>query len=173
MSVMEIVMGILAVLAAVIVLCLAAVWMEKKYQTKEFDERQKVFRGRAYRLSFWTGIIYYAGVVVVLIHQVDGEKTVEPYLLVVMGLLLQAMVMHTYGILTHSALPLSQKSLTMAGAYLFSGTLQLLTFLHHRKQYSVGFVGHSTSAMVFLMTGSCFLYLALLHLIQYVRDRRE
>ena len=173
MSVTHIIAGIFLVLAAVVVLCIAAVWMEKNHPVEDFDERQKVFRGRAYRLTFWTGLVYYTGTMLILLRQVDGEKTVEPYLLIVMGLLLQAMVMHTYTLMTHCALPFSGNPLTSAGAYVVGGIGQLMAFSIHRRQYSVGFVGHSTSAMVFLLAGVCFLYLAMMHLIQYFRDRRE
>lgn len=173
MPVGRLVGGILLVLAAVVALCIAAVWMEKNYPVKDFDERQKAFRGRGYRLTFWTGIVYYTGVAFLLLRQVDGEKTVEPYLLIVMGLLLQAMVMHTYGVMTHCALPLSGNPLVTAGAYVVGGIGQLMAFSVHKRQYSVGFVGHSTSALVFLMAGICFWYLALMHVIQYIRNRRE
>ena len=117
MSTLKVVGMIVGTLALVIVLCAAAVWIEKKFPGKEYDERQKAARGRGYRLSFWVGFAYFVGVALVLLQQVDGEKTVEPYLLVFIGLMLQGVVEHTYCLFTHSALPLSQNRVATVLGY--------------------------------------------------------
>ena len=173
MSVFLAVSYILLVLACIVWLCLAAVWLERRYPMQDYDERQKAARGRGYRLSFWTGILYYACVALVLIQQVNGEKTIEPWLLVVIGILLQALVLHTYALLSHAALPLSGKPLVMVFSCLFCGTLQFINFSMHREQYSMSLVGYGTSAWIFLIAGIGFFYLAALYLIQLLRDRKE
>lgn len=173
MSVFSAVLFILFVLACIILLCLAAVWLEKRYPVEEYDERQKAARGRGYRLSFWTGILYYTCVALVLIQQVNGEKTVEPWLLVVIGILLQALVLHTYALFSHASLPLSGKPLVMVLSSLFCGILQFINFSMHREQYSMSLVGYGTSAWIFLIAGIGFFYLAALYLIQFLRDRKE
>lgn len=173
MSVIYAVTFILIVLLSIVLLCFAAVWVEKRYPVEEYDERQKAARGRGYRLSAITGLVYYTGVAFVLIFQVDGKKFIEPFLLVVMGIILQGLVLHTYSILSHAALPLSGKPVTTILSSLFCGILQLFAFSVHYRQYSLGFVGHGSSAWVFLIAGISFFYLALLHIIQLVRDRKE
>ena len=173
MSVFFAVGMILMVLACIVLLCFGAVWMEKRYPVEEYDERQKAARGRGYRLSSWTGILYYTFVALVLIRQVVGEKTVEPWLLVVIGILLQALVLHTYALLSHAALPVSGRPLLMVFSHLFCGILQFITFSMHREQYSMSLVGYGTSAWIFLIAGIGFFYLAALYLIQYLRDRKE
>lgn len=173
MSIISAIGIILLVLACIVILCFAAVWLEKRYPVEDYDERQKAARGRGYRLSFWTGIVYYLIVALVLIRQVNGEKTIEPWLLVVIGILLQALVQHTYALLSHAALPLSGKPLVMVFSNLFCGMLQFINFSMHREQYSMSLVGYGTSAWIFLIAGIGFFYLAALYLIQYLRDRKE
>ena len=173
MSAISAVGMILLVLSCIVLLCFGAVWLEKRYPVEDYDERQKAARGRGYRLSFWTGIVYYLIVAIVLIQQVDGEKTIEPWLLVVIGILLQALVQHTYALLSHAALPLSGKPLVIVFSNLFCGALQFINFSMHWKQYSMSLVGYGTSAWIFLIAGIGFFYLAALYLIQYLRDRKE
>lgn len=168
------VVGIIAlVLASIVLLCFGAVWLEKRYPVQEYDERQKAARGRGYRLSFWTGIVYYIIVALVLIRQVDGEKTAEPWLLVMVGVLLQALVQHTYALLSHAALPLSGKSLAVVFSNLFCGILQFINFSMYRKRYSMSLVGYGTADLIFLIAGIGFFYLAVLYFIQFLRDRKD
>lgn len=173
MSVISAISIILVVLACIVLLCFGAVWVEKRYPVEEYDERQKAARGRGYRLSFWTSVLYYTFVALILIRQVGGEKTAEPWLLVVIGILLQALVLHTYALLSHAALPISGRPLLMVFSNLFCGTLQFITFSHHWKQYGMALIGYGTSAWIFLIAGIGFFYLAALYLIQFLRDRKE
>ena len=173
MSVIYAVLLILLGLVGIVLLCLAAVWVEKRYPVEDYDERQKAARGRGYRLSMITGLIYYTCVAFVLIFQVDGKKTIEPFLLVVMGIILQGPVLHTYSVLCHAALPLSGKPVITILSSLFCGAVQLIAFYDHSRRFSLGLVGHATSAWIFLIAGISFFYLALLHIIQLLRDRKE
>lgn len=164
---------VLGIFGAIIALCAFAVYLEKHFPSDTFDERQKLSRGRAYRLSSCVSYIYFAVIGVCLLRQVDGEKSVEPYLLVYFGLMLQLMVDHTYCVMTHSALPLTQKRSAAIISYLFSGATFTTMFFMHQKQYGISFIGYGTSALLFLMTGVCFLYLVLMHIIQMFLDRKE
>lgn len=173
MATIQVIGIIVGVLVFVIALCAATVWMEKKFPGKEYDERQKVAKGRGYRLSFWVGMVYYLAVAIIFIGQVDGEKTVEPYLLILVGLILQAMVDHTYCLLTHSALPLSQNRVWAIISYVICGTLQFCSFRLWKIRDGFSLVGHGTSTLFALIAGCCFFYLALLHIIQALRERKE
>jgi len=169
----KMVLLIVGVLAFVIALCAITVWMEKRFPSKEYDERQKIAKGRGYRLSFWVGMVYYLAVAIVLIGQVDGEKTVEPYLLVMIGLILQAMVDHTYCLFTHSALPLSQNRVVTVFGYVVCGTLQLVQFRILSKRGGLALVGHGSSPWICLIAGCCFFYLTVLHVIQALMERKD
>ena len=169
----KMVLLIVGVLVFVITLCAITVWMEKRFPSKEYDERQKIAKGRGYRLSFWVGMVYFLVVAIVLIGQVDGEKRVEPYLLVMIGLMLQAMVDHTYCLLTHSALPLSQNRVVTVFGYVVCGTLQLVQFRILSKRGGLALVGHGSSPWICLIAGCCFFYLTVLHVIQALMERKD
>lgn len=173
MSTLKVVGMIVGTLALVIVLCAAAVWIEKKFPGKEYDERQKAARGRGYRLSFWVGFAYFVGVALVLLQQVDGEKTVEPYLLVFIGLMLQGVVEHTYCLFTHSALPLSQNRVATVLGYVTCGMLQFLQFHIWKARDGFALVGHGSAAWIWLIAGCCIFYLTVLHIIQAFVERKE
>ena len=118
-------------------------------------------------------MVYFLAVAVVLIGQVDGEKTVEPYLLVMIGLILQVMVDHTYCLFTHSALPLSQNRVVAVLGYMVCGTLQLTQFSIWSNRDGFALVGHGSSAWIWLIAGCYFFYIAVLHVIQALLDRKE
>lgn len=51
MSAMKFLVFSLGVLILLVLVCLGAVWLERRFPGKRFDERQKIARGNAYRLS--------------------------------------------------------------------------------------------------------------------------
>ena len=173
MTVMQYVGIVIGVLAAIIVFCIANMWIEKRYPSEDYDERQKLIQGRASSLGMGIGLIYLVVVMGILINQVDKEKTIEPFLLVLWGFLLPIMVDHTYCFIGQAALPLSQKPWYSIISYAILGTLHLWKFNNGLKLFPLSFVGKGTSAWIYLSTGICFLYLSLMHIIQYFRDRKE
>lgn len=173
MSLFSVFAAVLGIFACIIALCAFVVYLEREFPSESFDERQKLSRGRAYRLSSWVSYLYFALVAIYLLRQVDGEKTVEPYLLIFVGLMIQIMVDHTYCVMTHSALPLTQKRSWAILSYLVSGAIYITMFFMHRKQYGIALMGYGTSGLLFLITGICFLYLVLMHIIQLILDRKE
>lgn len=172
MSLLKVTGTILAVLAGIVVLCLGVIWLERKFPSDEYDERQKLAQGRACRLGFLTGMLYFGVVSVVLLQQVDGEKTIEPWLLVFIGFLLMVMVDHTYCFLTHAVLPLSQKPMTSIVCYGIAGAVQVWYTMNALEWAPLSLTGHGTGGWIHLLTGISFLYLSLMHLIQYLRDRK-
>ena len=170
----------LSALIGIVLLCLAAIWLEKKFPGKKFDEMQTISRLKGYRLAFLVGFLYYLATVPILIGQVDGEKTIEPYLLVTIGFLLQMMVCHTYSLLTHSALPLGDNPLVAIGGNAFIGFTQLLIFRNglddyqfHQIPFQLTLVGRSSILWFHLVFAICFFYIALLNAISLIRDRKE
>lgn len=161
----------LSVLLAVILLCVAAIWLEKKFPGKRFDEMQTLSRLKGYRLAFWVGMLYYLVAI-----PLARNQTVDPYMLVFIGFLLQVTVAHTYDLLTHAALPLSDRPETAIGSYLLIGILQLLSFRSDLAK--IQDLGMDVSLLIKennfalwsnLVFGILFLYLGALHLIQALR----
>lgn len=170
MTFLQALFGMVGGLVLLVALCAVVIFMERRFPSEKYDERQKQARGNAYRLSFWVGAIYYLAIMTVMIFQVENEKAVEPFLLVFGGLILQIMVMHIYCILTHSALPLSEKPRVAIAGYFVCGLLQLLT-----NNYSELFplVGKGSEAWVRLMVAVSFFALAVMHVINRMRRERE
>lgn len=161
------------VLVGIVLLCLGVTRMEKTAKSSEYDERQQLIRGRGYRLATWVGEIYFVVVMCVMIGQVDGEKTVEPWLLVFLGLQIQNLVFHAYCLLNQAALPLSGKPVSTILSYCMSGAISLFGFRSSLARDPLSFVGHGSAGWVFVMTSFFFFSLALMHLIQLLRREKE
>jgi len=173
MIVMQMVGCILGALAAIIVLCLACTWLEKHYPSENYDERQKLVRGRASSVAMGAGFVYFIIVLPILISQIDKEKTIEPHLLVLWGALFPVIVNHTYCLINHAALPLSQKPLYSIVVYTLLGVLYIWNFGNGLERFELSFVGKGSMPWVHLTAGICFLYLSLMHTVQFFRDRKE
>ena len=173
MSLLKVTGAILAVLAGIVVLCLGVIWVEKRFPGGEMDERQRQAQGRASGFAMVLGMLYFFAVVLLLLRQVDGPKTVEPWLLVFIGILLMVTADHTYCLLCYASLPLSQSPVLSIVGYGLTGAIQLLYVWHATAKMPLSWTGHGTSGWIHLLTGISFLYLSLIHLIQYLRDRRE
>lgn len=170
MSAMSVIMMTIGVFAAMLIFCAGVIFIERKFPSERYDERQKQSRGNAYRLSFWTGALYYLAVMVFLTFRVGKELPIEPFLLVFGGLMVQVMVSHFYSILTHAAMPLSEKPGIAVLSYLFCGILQLVS---HDYTKPIPLVGQGSQKWVALIVGVSFLILALLHLISILRREKE
>ena len=173
MSICSVIVTIACFLMLIIAFCALVIFLENRFPTREYDERQKAAQGRASRLGMIVGMLYFMVVMSIMIFQVDHPKTVEPYLLIFIGILLMLTVDHTYCFLSHAALPISQNPFVAIFCYGFCGIIQLVTVIGSPQRYPLEWVGHGTSGWIHLLTGADFLFLAAMHLIQYLRDRRE
>ena len=173
MSMGTIWLWMLGILVGIVVLCAGVIYLQKKAPGQEYDERQKIMRGKASDLSLTTGFVYFLVVTAILIRQVEGEKTVEPFLLIFFGLELQMLVYHTYCLLTHSAMPLSQRPVTAVVCYSFSGLIQFLYIFNRLGDFPIAMVGRGSAGWIHLTGGVFFLYLALMHLIQMLWKEKE
>ena len=173
MSMGTIWLWMLGILFGIVLLCAGVIYLQKKAPGQEYDERQKIMRGKASDLSLTTGFVYFLVVTAILIRQVEGEKTVEPFLLIFFGLELQMLVYHTYCLLTHSAMPLSQRPVTAVVCYSFSGLIQFLYIFNRLGDFPIAMVGRGSAGWIHLTGGVFFLYLALMHLIQMLWKEKE
>ena len=170
MDIWNVVLIILGILAGLVLLCMAVIFVERKRPSEKYDERQMIARGNAYRVSFTVGLFYYLAICAYLTWNVGKSGiAAEPYLLVFMGFLIQMMVFHIYCLLTHAALPLGEKSWIAVFSFSVCGALQLLT---DDFAAPLSMVGYDSYALVRLTTGVCFLVLALMHLINlFIREK--
>ena len=162
------------IFAGILLFCMVVLWLQKRFPNKEFDERQQVSRGKACELGLLVGVVYFLAIMPAMIGQVDGEKKIEPYLLVFFGVMLETMVMSTYGLLTHSYLSFQQKPIFSMFGFLACGIMNLLSFATNWERFGgLTLTGHGTLAWAALIAGCCFLYLALVILIQQLFKEKE
>lgn len=173
MSMGTILLWMLGILLGIVLLCAVVIFLERKFPGREYDERQKIMRGKAADLSLMTGLVYFLVVMMILVRQVEEEKTAEPFLLIFFGLELQMLVYHTYCLLTHSAMPLSEKPVTAIVCYSVSGLIQLVFIFNRLDDFPIAMVGYGSSGWIHLTTGVFFLYLALMHLIALLHKEKE
>ena len=78
-------------------------WDKRKIKLNEYDERQNVERGNAYKISFWIGIVYY--LVVVTLGAFD-KSTDDLLFLVMLGILIQFTAFNFCCMLTNAEISL-------------------------------------------------------------------
>lgn len=173
MNLLSLVLMIGGVLLGIVLFCAGVIYWQNRNTSEEYDERQMQAQGRASQLAMTTGLVYFLFVIVILIRQVDLPKKVEPWLLVFIGILLMLTVDNTYRLLMHASMPLSAKPIPTIVFGFLGGLIQFFYIWHSLDEMPFTLIGHGTAGWLHLLTGIEFFYIALLHLIQYLRDRKE
>ena len=167
-----------AVIASIVLAGVLAVYVGRNMPSEKYDERQKIARGDAYRFSHWVGMVYWLGLLVYFVmHTGESEWMIEPFLWLVIGILIQLQSFHIYCLLTHSALPLGEKPLpTIIGHFVLGGMYLLMYF----NQYipldaaeAAGYDGAMSFNLLRLLVSLDFFALAVMHLIAYLRKEKE
>ena len=165
------------VIAAMVSVCLVAVYLERLMPSKKYDERQKIARGNAYRFSFLLSMVYY---IFLLIYFTLGtgrmEWTLQPFLLVTIGILIQMDSFHIYCVLNHCALPLGEKPKTTIVCYSVMGITYLAQYyMLYIPENVVGLSDSSSRSMNLfrLLISFSFFSLAILHLISCLQKEEE
>lgn len=163
------------VFAAMLVACAFAVYLERNFPSEKFDERQKIARGNAYRFCHWVGLIYYFGLMVYFtFHTGKDEWPLEPFLLLVIGILIQLQSFHIYCVMTHCALPLGEKPMPTIIGYLVLGTMWLAMYFGQYIPEDTPYLSGAGSMNLFrLLTALDFYALAAMHLIGLLRKEKE
>lgn len=163
------------VIALIVLLCGLSVYLGQNFPLEKYDERQKIERGNAYRFSHWTGMIYYFGLLVYFVfHTGKTAWSIEPYVLILIGILIQLQSFHIYCLMTHSALPLGEKPLaTVVGYFLMGGIYLAQYYLQYIPENVVGLTGADSMNLFRLLISFDFFALAVLHLIAMLRKEKE
>ena len=173
MSVLTALLLLCAIIAFLMLLSAAVIYFEKKHPGTDYDERQKQARGNAYRFCFWLGFAYYFVLYIIVLWYFPNNLlpgNVAPAMF--MGMLIQAMSFHIYCFFTHADMPLSQKPIVSIWSYTVLAAFNLLELVVDGvKEFSL--LEPGLNSLSRLMTGFFFLVLAVLHLIQLLRNRRE
>ena len=166
------------VIALMAVACVFSIDMRRNFPTEKYDERQQIDRGNAYRFSHWTGMVYYLGLLVYFVlHTGKSQWVIEPFVLLMIGILIQLQSFHIYCLMTHSALPLGEKPLPTICSYVILGGVY---FLRYYFQYipedaaaAAGLTGAASHNLFTLLISLNFISLAVLHLLASLRKEKE
>ena len=162
------------VIAVLVLACVLTVYAGRNHVSEKFDERQQIERGNAYRFSHWTGLIYYFGLLVFFVfHTGKSEWTIEPFVLLAIGILIQLDSFHIYCLITHCALPLGEKPMpTIVGYFLMGGVHFAQYFMQHIPEdaaLKAGFTGAASHNLFRLLIAFDFCALAVMHLVAMLR----
>lgn len=165
------------VIAAVVAFCLVAVYLERNIPSEKYDERQKIARGNAYRVSFLLSMVY--NIFLIFYFTLGTGRTewfLEPFLLITIGFLIQIDSFHIYCVLTGCALPLGEKPKTSIISYAIAGAFYLAQYYLLYIPENVEGVSDSGSRsmnLFRLLISFSFFSLAVLHLISCLRKEEE
>lgn len=160
---------------------------DKKRDSKEYDERQQTVRGKACQWAVVVGMAYFAVIALWDIVLADGLQT-SVYLLIMIGLALEAFVMECYCIFHDAYLPLTKSPKANIIFLYVMGALQMLNAVSLANSMRVVWTEQGVSKVAFgevmltdsrqsasvwtwLLVGITSIFLATLELIRYLRDR--
>lgn len=173
MTIINVILWTVLAILLLVAVCAGVIWLEKKYPGEGYDERQKIARGNAYRLSFWIGFLYFFGLeIAAILNREWNGASVDLYLLLLFGITLQAIAFHIYCLLTHAALPLSENPKVTIGGYFLLCAVNLARFTDDFYQ-ELPLTGEESNKWVQMLQALLFFFLALMHLIQYLRREKE
>ena len=165
----------ISAIAIVAIACALAVYAGRNLSTEKYDERQQIDRGNAYRFSFYVGMVYYMLLLIYFIfHTGKSEWILEPFVLLMIGILLQLQSFHIYCVMTHSALPLGEKPLSTIIGYTFLGGMYLVQYFdQYIPEDAAGLTGAESYNLFRLLIVLAFFSLAVLHLIAWLWKEKE
>lgn len=160
------------VIAVLVLLCMLVVWLEKHGPEGDYDERQRLARGNAYRISFFFGVAY----IFFLVCYLDiSDSTVLPETLstlLTVGILVELMVFHIYCLLTRAALPFSGSPILTSASYGLCALFNLVSYLSYSNR--PGYLrNEDTFNILHLLLGICFASLAVMYLISAFWKEKE
>lgn len=139
-------------------------------QNDEYDERQRLERGNAYRIAFWIGIAYY--VVVITLGAMDGTAEILHFLVMV-GIQIQILAFHFCCLLTQSLFSLVKNTRTSIGVDFLLGTLSLYNAFRGGVTLDTKVSELGTSGWIELLCGMAFIYMGLMQVIQLLCREKE
>lgn len=165
-------------IVAVVLAGVFTIYAERHLPSEKYDEMQKINRGKAYRFSFGVGQVYFFALVIYCIfHTGKSEWIIEPFLLVMIGIMIQLQSFHIYCLMTHSALPLGEKPLPTVISYATLGGMHLIQFfgqyIPEDAAAAAGLTGAGSYNLFRLLLALMFFSLAVLHLIAHLRREKE
>lgn len=169
MTVWKVVLLSLGVIVFLFAVCALVITLERKYPSKDYDERQLTVRGNGYRLGFCVGIFcQFFGLIAVILYTKGGQHNTEGLLLI--GgccLLIPAAAFFTYCLLKDALLPRWGDAKREAALFGVLAAAQFTQAFSDQQLFS-----RKEPRWFFFIAGIFFVYLAALHIFYFLRQRR-
>lgn len=164
-------------------------WLEKKLPSKQYDERQETIRGKAHKWALLIGFCYFIIIAVLELILSDGLQA-DLFLVIMVGLGLEAFVLGCYCVIHDAYLPLTQSPKGNIIMLYILGAVQLINAASSVSRMRISLTGEELkvvdfeevvltatgeSAYVwgFLMVAVMSVTLATMELVRYMRNKME
>lgn len=146
-------------------------WDKNRIRIKEYDERQSIERGNAYKVSFWIGIVYYLAVFT--FGAMDGSAE-NLHFLVMLGILIQILVFSFCCLLTNAELPLTRNPIAAMVSYLLLGACDLF-YVFLSDDHTLGSKINELGSVewIELICGIGLIMMGLMQVVQLLRREKE
>ena len=132
MSVITALLILLGVVAAMAMICERTVHFKSKRQNDAYDERQKLYQGKANGFGLGIGVIYYGILSSVLLFMGDKKLTADLLsMLIWAGILLAYTAVNCYCLMTGALLPLNSARDSVIGVSYPFAALALFHLVTH------------------------------------------
>lgn len=145
-------------------------WDKRRIRIKEYDERQSMERGNAYKISFWIGIVYY--LVVVTLGAMDGTAE-DLYFLVMVGILIQLLAFSFCCLLTNAELPLSKNPIAAIASDFLFGVWCLFNAFRGGMSLGTRLSELISFGWIELLCGLGLIFLGLIQVVQLLLREKE
>lgn len=180
----KVILWCLGALVILFALAWITAWVEKVRPGKEYDERQQMLRGQAYRFAFFVG----AGCFLVGFFCMEwgGTPELKTSTVLFICLLVQLTAFHVYCMLKDVALPLGDKGWLTVIGYACIGVSNLMNY-RNKRQYIEAYEQYikvepdttlpapagGPDLVVFQILGIAALILAAMHILRMMWNDRE
>lgn len=165
-------LSLVAVVVALAGICWLCLFLERKFPSKQYDERQLQARYKGYRFGFWVGIVYYF--VAWVLTDILGKLADYSTELIFVGLMVQLLAGVIYMMLTGANLPLSQKPTPYLFALFFAVSGFSVINAYRSIRCEIGLYGEYQIPWKELVISVVWFALGVVYLISWLtRDRDE
>lgn len=162
---------LLPFIVAFAILFVLSCWLKKNKNTasKQYDERQLLIQGKAYKYAFLTLISYYLGIsMLTMILEIDFATT---YVYTLIGLCLGLIVYVTYSLFHDAYIGMDESKNLSAGVAFFVGVCNAGPALFDLDKMYVNGILQTRFGQ--LVIGLTFIYVGIVLIIKKQMDKQE
>lgn len=174
MTIIQAFVLLLGILAVIIGICLLSLFLRKRFPRKDFDERQKLAQGEAYRVSFLMLLTYL--IVILALDAAGLLEEVSLQLIILLELVVGLLTYDTYCMFTGASLPVGEapgKSALVSGGLSLLWFIQFFGYLRLKGSFKSVLSLSDTTHWLRLLMGVAFGYSAIAYCVQFWKEQKE